>query len=92
MSLIRKVRKQVRRKIKEVEERHHIRNFQPPISGQEIMKTFNLKPCREIGVLKEAIKEAILDGKIPNEYDASYHLMLQKGTELGLKVDGLFNK
>ena len=82
----------VRRKIKEVEERAHIRNFQPPISGQEIMKTFNLKPCREIGVLKEAIKEAILDGKIPNEYDASYHLMLQKGTELGLKVDGLFNK
>lgn len=77
----------VRRKIKEVEERDHIRNFQPPISGQEIMKTFNLKPCREIGILKEAIKEAILEGKIPNEHDASYDFMLQKGIELGLKVE-----
>ena len=77
----------VRRKIKEVEERDHIRNFQPPISGQEIMKTFNLKPCREIGMLKEAIKEAILEGKIPNEHDASFDFMLQKGKELGLKVE-----
>lgn len=77
----------VRRKIKEVEERDHIRNFQPPISGQEIMKTFNLKPCREIGILKEAIKEAILEGKIPNEHDASYDFMLQKGIELGLKAE-----
>lgn len=77
----------VRRKIKEVEERDHIRNFQPPISGQEIMKTFNLKPCREIGILKEAIKEAILEGEIPNEHDASYDFMLQKGIELGLKAE-----
>ena len=77
----------VRRKIKEVEERDHIRNFQPPISGQEIMETFNLKPCREIGILKEAIKEAILEGKIPNEYDASFDFMIHKGKELGLKVE-----
>ena len=76
----------VREKIKEVEERDHIRNFQPPISGEEIMKTFNLQPCREIGQLKEAIKEAILEGEIPNNHKASFNFMLQKGEELGLKI------
>ena len=72
-------------KIVEVEERDHIRNFQPPVSGDEIMATFNIKPSKEIGVIKEAIKEAILDGDIPNEYDAAYELMLEKGKKLGLK-------
>ncbi|MDP3353667.1 MAG: HD domain-containing protein [Flavobacteriaceae bacterium] len=76
----------VRRKIKEVEERDHIRNFQPPISGELIMETFNLQPCREIGMIKEAIKEAILEGEILNEYEASFQFMLKKGAELGLKI------
>ena len=73
----------VREKIKEVEERDHVRNFQPPISGEEIMKTFNLKPCREIGQLKEAI----LEGEIPNNHQASFDFMLRKGHELGLKIN-----
>lgn len=76
----------VRNKIKEVEERDRIRNFQPPISGELIMETFNLKPCREIGIIKEAIKEAILEGKIANDYDESFEFMKKKGEELGLTL------
>ncbi|MFY9241428.1 MAG: HD domain-containing protein [Polaribacter sp.] len=75
----------VRTKIKEVEERDKVRNFQPPVTGEEIMGAFNLKPCREIGQIKEAIKEAILDGKIPNNHEASYNFMIEKGLSLGLK-------
>lgn len=77
----------VRKKIVEVEERDQVRNFQPPISGEEIMKIFDLKPSKEIGMLKEAIKEAILEGEIPNEYQAAYDFMLKRATKIGLKIN-----
>lgn len=77
--------KKVREKIADVEERDQVRNFQPPITGELIMDTFNLKPCREIGTLKEAIKEAILEGDIKNDYDEAYAFMLKKAEEMGLK-------
>ncbi len=75
----------VREKIVEVEKRDHVRNFQPPVTGEEIMETFSLKPCREIGLIKETIKEAILEGEIANDYDEAKSLMLKKGIELGLQ-------
>ena len=75
----------VRKKIVEVEERDHVRNFQPPISGEEIMGIFNLKPSREIGMLKEAIKEAILEGEIANDYNEAYQYMIKRAQKLGLK-------
>ena len=77
--------KLVRQKLVELEERDRIRNFQPPVSGQDIMDTFNLRPCREIGTIKDAIKDAILDGQIPNDRQAAWDMMLRLAAQLGLQ-------
>ena len=75
----------VKRKLVELEERDRIRNFQPPVSGEDIMTTFGIGPCREIGTIKDAIKDAILDGRIPNERDAAWQMMLRLAKDLGLE-------
>lgn len=76
----------VAQKIKEVEEKDQVRNFQPPISGEEIMQLFDLKPGREIGILKEKVKEAILEGEIPNEKEAAKGFVIKEAEILGLKL------
>lgn len=75
----------VREKLKEVEEKDQVRNFQPPVSGELVMQTFGIGPSREIGVIKEEIKEAILEGKIRNDYNEAFNMMLELGEKLGLK-------
>ena len=75
----------VKQKLVELEERDRIRNFQPPVNGEDIMTTFGIGPCHEIGIIKDAIKDAILDGQIPNDRDAAWQMMLRLGADLGLK-------
>ena len=74
----------VRNKLKEIEEKDALRNFQPPIDGSEIIMTFGIQPGKMVGIIKNAIRDAILDGIIPNEHDAARKLMMEKGIELGL--------
>jgi poly(A) polymerase len=75
----------VRRKLKEIDEKDAIRTFQPPVDGEEIIATFNIPPGPMVGVIKSAIKEAILDGIIPNDHEAAREFMIRKGREMGLE-------
>jgi poly(A) polymerase len=76
----------VKEKLIEVESQDQLRNFQPPVSGEEIMKTFGIAPCKQVGEIKNTIKDAILDGIIKNEYSEAHAIMIQKGKELGLSI------
>ena len=76
----------VREKLKEIEEKDRVRKFQPPVSGEDIMQVFGLQPCREVGIIKNIIKDAIMDGLIHNEHDEAWALMLREGKKLGLKA------
>lgn len=74
----------VRNKLREIEEKDRLRNWQPPVSGEVIMETFGIQPCREVGIIKTAIREAILDGKIQNQFDEAFQFMLEEGAKLKL--------
>ena len=76
----------VREKLKDIEEKDALRNFQPPVGGIEIIETFGIKPGKEVGIIKNSIREAILDGIIPNNHEAAKEMMLKLGKELGLKA------
>jgi hypothetical protein len=76
----------VRQRCKEVEESDHIRSWQPPVTGEEIMEMFNLLPSKPVGILKNALKDAMLDGEIPNTYDAAHEFLVTKAGEMGLKA------
>lgn len=75
----------VEQKLREIEEKDRLRNWQPPVTGTDIMETFQLKPGKEIGIIKTAIREAILDGIIPNDFTSAYRFMLEEGRKIGLK-------
>ena len=76
----------VREKLKEVEEKDQLRNWQPPVTGEDIMKTFDIPPSKEVGLIKNAIREAVLEGEVKNEYNEVYNFMVKKGVEMGLKI------
>ncbi len=77
----------VRRKLVDIEEKDRIRNFQPPVDGEEIMRLFNLQPCQQVGALKSALKDAILDGKVPNEHEAALAFVIERAKGMGLTLD-----